>query len=310
MEAAQLEMLLTDYLQVDKLSIGNNGWYRGCCPVHGERNPSWGIVVDSPVHLWKCFACGRGNLLSLVMLAKNLSREEALKVIYSYGEYEVPNLNSLVGKLPEFDNLYKTKEVLIPTYMIAPYEGKDLDKAEQVIGLKESYLRRLRWGMDRVRNRIIIPWFHDGELVSITGRWADTAVPEGAAKTIPYFGSAKGKHLYLPSGTIDSTRPLPICEGEKDAASVLRIQPNSSAPCFSAFTRAQAGIVLDSGVEDVVAMPDPDSGGEVFFQSVYAELSGKVKLWRAQVRRTDPGASTVRELYDAWCARGLITKWY
>ena len=62
--------------------------YKGLCPFHGEKTPSFTVtpVRDS----WKCFGCGEGgDIFSFVMKRDNLTFPEALKVLAAKAGVEI-----------------------------------------------------------------------------------------------------------------------------------------------------------------------------------------------------------------------------
>src|SRR5436309_15872617 len=62
--------------------------YKGLCPFHGEKTPSFTVtpVRDS----WKCFGCGEGgDIFSFVMKRDSLSFPEALKVLAAKAGVEI-----------------------------------------------------------------------------------------------------------------------------------------------------------------------------------------------------------------------------
>ena len=67
--------------------------YKGLCPFHGEKTPSFTVtpVRDS----WKCFGCGEGgDIFSFVMKRDGLSFPEALKVLATKAGVEIDERTS------------------------------------------------------------------------------------------------------------------------------------------------------------------------------------------------------------------------
>ncbi|MDI7275310.1 MAG: CHC2 zinc finger domain-containing protein, partial [Anaerolineae bacterium] len=66
--------------------------YKGLCPFHSERTPSFIVFPDS--QRWHCFgACGTGgDLLTFIMRRENLSFGEALKLLAARAGVELKPL--------------------------------------------------------------------------------------------------------------------------------------------------------------------------------------------------------------------------
>ncbi len=64
------------YVQLKK--AGRN--YKGLCPFHGEKTPSFVVFPDS--QNWRCFGCGRGgDVYNFLMEAEGLEFRDALRVL-------------------------------------------------------------------------------------------------------------------------------------------------------------------------------------------------------------------------------------
>ncbi|WP_342431096.1 CHC2 zinc finger domain-containing protein [Neobacillus sp. FSL H8-0543] len=51
-----------------------------CCPWHADKNPSLTIYTES--NTWHCWAgCGGGDVINLVAKSKNVSNDEAIKLL-------------------------------------------------------------------------------------------------------------------------------------------------------------------------------------------------------------------------------------
>lgn len=54
--------------------------YKGLCPFHKEKTPSF--IVDSDKQLWHCFGCGEGgNVFTFIMKAENLDFPDSVSVL-------------------------------------------------------------------------------------------------------------------------------------------------------------------------------------------------------------------------------------
>ena len=60
------------------LKASGNGEYKGLCPFHGEKSPSFGVSITKG--LWHCFGCGEGgNLFQFLNRIDSLSFMEAME---------------------------------------------------------------------------------------------------------------------------------------------------------------------------------------------------------------------------------------
>lgn len=80
-ERADIVEVIGQYVELKK--TGNN--YRGLCPFHSEKTPSFTVSPDKKIY--KCFGCGQGgSVINFVMNIESLSFPEACKILAdSYG---------------------------------------------------------------------------------------------------------------------------------------------------------------------------------------------------------------------------------
>ncbi|MBR2471135.1 MAG: DNA primase, partial [Clostridia bacterium] len=75
-----------------KLQRSGNG-YKGLCPFHSEKTPSFHISADK--QLYHCFGCGvGGSSLQFIMNIENLDFVEALKFLADRAKISLPEENS------------------------------------------------------------------------------------------------------------------------------------------------------------------------------------------------------------------------
>lgn len=68
--------LISDYIEIKR--AGQN--YKGLCPFHSEKTPSFMVSPDKQI--FHCFGCGvGGNIVNFVMKYENLSFHESLKLL-------------------------------------------------------------------------------------------------------------------------------------------------------------------------------------------------------------------------------------
>ncbi|WP_051670475.1 DNA primase [Bryobacter aggregatus] len=76
-----------DYIRLQK--IGGSARYRGLCPFHREKTPSFYVHADR--QFYKCFGCGKGgDVFSFVMEIEGMGFYEALKLLAEKNGIEMP----------------------------------------------------------------------------------------------------------------------------------------------------------------------------------------------------------------------------
>ena len=86
--AADLREFVSEYVQLKK----SGARYRGLCPFHSEKTPSF--YVDADKQLFYCFGCGvGGDVFKFLMLLEKLEFREALKVLAARYGIELPSFS-------------------------------------------------------------------------------------------------------------------------------------------------------------------------------------------------------------------------
>ena len=96
---------LSDYLS-NFISLEKRGnSFVGKCPFHNEKTPSFSVSDEKG--LFYCFGCGvGGNVFTFLKKYKNISFQEALKIISDYLGIELKTVSSKeIGKITNFYNL-------------------------------------------------------------------------------------------------------------------------------------------------------------------------------------------------------------
>lgn len=120
-----------------------------------------------------------------------------------------------------------------------------------------------------MKGRICFP-IHNakGELIAYSGRWADDDLPEDTSRYLLPKGFEKSKILYNLHRVLEKgSDTLVIVEG---FWSVLRLH-SEGIPCVSTFgdsvSEAQAELLVQNGVKNVILIYDGDEGGRIGTQS-------------------------------------------
>ena len=98
-EAVVINDVIQDYIKLTK----NGANYKGCCPFHNEKTPSF--VVSPSKGIFKCFGCGEtGDAISFVMKHELVSYPQALRILAEKYNIIIP-----VEKTSEAEKAKKTK---------------------------------------------------------------------------------------------------------------------------------------------------------------------------------------------------------
>lgn len=70
--------VVSDYISLKKSGVN----YKGCCPFHNERTPSF--IVSPSKNIWHCFGCGKGgNAIQFIIEEENCNFYQACKILGS-----------------------------------------------------------------------------------------------------------------------------------------------------------------------------------------------------------------------------------
>lgn len=110
--------------------------YKGCCPFHGEKTPSFTVVPDK--NFYHCFGCGEhGNALGFLMKHDNLGFIDAVEDLADRVGVEVPREQTPGHRPPPSDALFATLEKAAGFYrgeLMNTARGKDYFKARGLTG--------------------------------------------------------------------------------------------------------------------------------------------------------------------------------
>lgn len=252
MTSSELGALLEE-LGIDQLRLRNGNWM-GCCPVHGERRPSFGINEQAP-HVFGCFACSaKGTLFTLLRdhygwdKATIEDRIGASETSAFQGQFPTSFGKSLVLKSVEERRLY-------------PFDLTDraLEYAKSR-GLKLPTIKAAKLLYDHNTDRLLFPWYYHGTLVGATGR-AIRDAPNNP-KIIAYFELNKAAMPYLPTGTFAKGKDIILVEGEIDALKVYQAGfHNVAALSFGKMSEGHLTFLRSFDFRRVVLFFDRDKTG-------------------------------------------------
>ena len=119
--------------------------YKGCCPFHNEKTPSF--VVWEKTSTWHCFGCHKGgDLISFVEEHDGLSFHDAIKKICESHGWQMPQN----GEADEArDRRLRIESLQIVNTRICEYFQKQLYLAEHATALE--YLKSRNWTDETIR---------------------------------------------------------------------------------------------------------------------------------------------------------------
>ncbi len=220
-----------DLLGPPQAEKGHNAWW--CCPLHGERTPSFAVRTDE--NYWYCFGCGKGgDAAELVTEVRQCGFAEAIR--YLAGDRTAPPGRSRAIPIPPPKPSKSDDNLNLPTQQAAldlmqasverlwsPAGKAALKRLQDERGLSLDTIRSacLGWsdpiGSLKGRPRgYTIPWFVDGELVMLKIRQPPDVPPQYRYRQV-YTDPARHVGIYPDPDVIRPGCPVVIAEGEFDA---------------------------------------------------------------------------------------------
>lgn len=255
---------LLDELGIDRLRYANQNWY-GCCPIHGERRPSWGMHESEP-HRFGCFACGAsGTLITLLRDHYGWTVEQIEDRIG--GSFSLDYAGKMKTDLGESSMLKTVDDVRLFPYVLTERAIQYAKKR----GLKDSTIKAARLLYDHKQNRLIFPWYIGNRFVGATGRAMRDA--PNVPKIIAYFGLNKAEAPYIPDGTIRREGLLILVEGEIDALKVYQAGfRNVMALAFGRKSKTHVSFIRSLTPSKIVLFFDKDRTGRSITESYEREF--------------------------------------
>ncbi len=129
-ERADIVDFINVYVPLKK--YGKN--YKGLCPFHEEKTPSF--VVSPDKQIYHCFGCGAGgNIFKFVMDYKNVSFVEAVKEVADFVGIEIKTQNFVPTKIDKNEKYYELNS------FVSEYFSTNLHNSEYAKSVRE-YLKQ------------------------------------------------------------------------------------------------------------------------------------------------------------------------
>ena len=271
------------------------------CPFHNDHKPSCGVNLEKQVY--NCFACDAGgNALDFVAHMEGLDpnntselRKAALAAASTFGidqALERPTNGRVKTKSKTNRSAKLVKAKTKKAGKSKPSEKKVKDKAVkssnqpltftlkldhkhpyiEARGFKKKLIKQFGIGYSNkgmMKGRVAFQIHNEkGELIAHSGRWADDELPDDMPRYLLPKGFEKSKVLYNLHRVLEKgSDTAVIVEG---FWSVLRLH-NEGIPCVSTFgdsvSEAQAELLVEHGIKNVILIYDGDEGGRIGTQS-------------------------------------------
>ncbi len=285
------------YLPLKK--AGTN--YKGLCPFHMEKTPSFMVSPDKQI--WHCFGCGRGgDVFKFVMEKEGIGFAEALQMLAEQAGIQlskVPqsgidtrktlmNINETAARfyekvLQDTNEGRAAKEYMVGRGMLpatltefrigfAPRGGKALVEFLIRKGAKEADIEKAGLGVrkgqflyDKFVGRVMFPlWDSLGRVVAFTGRVLD---PSGIPKYLnspetPLFHKSELLYgLHLAKQTIQREGRVVLVEGQMDTISSYQAGVKNVVGISGTALTEQQLQMLNRYCKEIVLSLDADTAG-------------------------------------------------
>ncbi len=320
------------YVQLRKM--GRN--YRGLCPFHSEKNPSFYVSPEKGI--FYCFGCKKGgNAINFLMEYEKLDFPDAIKRLAKNLGIEIDTTKGL-----RYKELYEVNEQACQFYVKCLSEaigrrGHDyltrrklsLDKLKSfrlgyapASGGLVTYLRQKGFSIERVRqaglistnreifrDRLIFPILNmSGRIIGFGGRGIDDYIQPKYLNSpeTPIFKKGEGLYgLYQSKERVRAKGEVLLVEGYFDLLSIYQHGfDNICAPLGTSLTERQA-MLLSRFARRVIILFDGDlSGIKAALRAIGLLINAQVDVYVALLpENSDPdnfiiqnGAEALREL--------------
>lgn len=243
----------------------------GRCPsgLHADRRPSWGISLTEP-HKHGCFTCNfKGVLQSLLVQVGKYNPVQAKIICGTLQErsgVDVSDLRNAMAPRKKESKFYDEDEM---------YPFPLTDRAISYFakrGIKRLTLESARIGYDKKEDRVLYPWYREGKIVAIVGRYIGKEEEPSKVKNY-ILGQNKRLNVYLPARRFYQSE-LIIVEGEADALKVYQAKFHNVCAIGSAsVVEEQIKLMLNSGAERFRIFTDDDGPGQKIAHELEEHLS-------------------------------------
>src|SRR5215213_2497224 len=283
-DRSEIVDLVSNYVQLKKTGRS----YKGLCPFHQEKTPSFVVFPESGN--FHCFGCGRGgDVFTFYMGVEHVEFRDALQELAKRAGIELVNAPSLPpevdahrNRLIELNELGAAYYTNVLRNTTPGSAGRDVlaqrgvsAQIAELFGLGFApdgdalgrYLSERESGgyRDRFRNRLLFPIrTREGRVVGFGGRALGDAMPKylNSPQSVIFDKSCLLFGLDLAQESIRQDDQVVIVEGYMDAIAAHQFGfSNVVAAMGTAVTEQQVGLVKRSSRNIVLAL-DADAAGQ------------------------------------------------
>ncbi|MFA6917222.1 MAG: DNA primase [Candidatus Gracilibacteria bacterium] len=149
---------ISPYVQLKK--TGRN--YKGCCPFHSEKTPSF--IVSPEKQIWHCFGCSKGgDIFAFVRETDGVDFPEALQILADKAGLKFEKLSKFSKKegKSEKDEYYQAHELACEFFEKQLYDTKNGEKVLKYLknrGLKDETIKEFRLGFAPDEYELLYPY--------------------------------------------------------------------------------------------------------------------------------------------------------
>ncbi len=282
------EEFIRDVLHLEGGTL-TSGWYRTCCPIHGESRPSFGIKLDYPF-IYNCFACpARGNIVDLTQKLLKISAKQAKSLVEDSIQVTLNPVEEWEKHEPDpVADLWVEilQEQLSNSRGIRYCRGR---------GVPKYALSNYRVGYDKSSLRLMVPLSSVENPSKTLGFETRGFLAAGIEKYTDIKEGWKNKVMVLPKGSLDKPGII-IVEGVFDVFRVYmwllkvgKLHKYIVAGLSGKIVSKQR-VNFVSGYSNICLGFDKDSAG-YSARLKWAQTLSNVPLQRLIFNGDDPGAS-------------------
>lgn len=275
--------------------------YKGLCPFHKEKTPSFSVSSDKQI--FHCFGCGvGGDVVKFLMNIENVDFKEAIELLADRAKMELPQDDEIIDmervKLKErlyhmnvdtakyfYQNLLSSQEAInyinkrkldektVKKFGLGFALGTGNDLRKYLLGLGYTDDEMVTGGLiikndnnvyvDRFRQRLMFPIFDSKDrVIAFGGRVLDDSLPKYMnSPETPVYSKSKNVFALNVARKSKVNRFLMV-EGYMDVISLHKNGiPNAVASLGTALTESQ-GRLLKKYASEIIIGYDSDGAGQ------------------------------------------------